>query len=153
MIFMLFLGDSYDASLRYDRAKLYSNPSWEEFDLDRAISLLEEAAYLKPKKKQYTKRLNEMRKLKAKSQLKLTMQVQAVYGGLEIDTGEAGLFIYGKIEQGTVRRGDEVKIKGQHRVLFVESAKGYGIPGETTGLVIEGLTIDGIKRGDVIEGV
>ena len=142
-----------ESERRFAGATQYSDPGKNEFDLDRAISLLEEAVMLKPNNIQYNQRLDEIRRIKLRSQLRLYMGILAIYGSATMETEESGLFVDAKVGQGTVRNGDAVEVKGRHKVLYVDSHKGFGIPGETIGLVIEDLTTNDIKEGDAVEGV
>ena len=56
-------------------------------------------------------------------------------------------------KQSVVRNGDEVEIKVRHKVIYDDSPKGFGVTGETVGLVIKDLVINDMKEGDVVEGV
>ena len=146
--------DKPDESDRcFEEAKQYSDPDKKEFDLDGAIGLLEEALILKPDNIQYNQRLAQIRRIKLRSQLRLYMRILAVYGSATMETEESGLFVDAKVGLGIVRGGDKVEAKGRHKVLYVDSPKGFGVPGETIGLVIEDLTTNDIKEGDAVEGV
>ena len=153
---MWLFGKRDEAGSRFKEAKRCSDPSKKEFDLDRAISLLEEAVMLKPGKRQYNERLNEIREIKSKSHLKFSMQVREVHGAT-FETGATGVFIEGRVEQGIVRNGDEVEIKrrGVTRKVKVEvdDTKGFAVPGEEVYFLIEDLSGDDISKGDVVEGV
>ena len=156
---MWLFGKRDEAEKCFKEAKRCSDPSKKEFDLDRAISLLEEAVMLKTDKKQYGQKLEEVREIKAKSQLKFSMQVREVHGGLTSEAGATGVLIDGRVEQGIVRNGDEVEIKGRGATRMakveVDDPKGFAVPGEEVLLYVEGLTggdID-IEKGDVVEKV
>jgi len=60
---MPLFGKPDEAKKRFREAKNCSDPRNKEFDLDRAINLLEEATMLKPDKKQYREKLDELRKV------------------------------------------------------------------------------------------
>lgn len=62
---MPLFGKPDEAENRFKDAKSYSDPWKSEFDLDRAIRLLEEAVMLKPDRKKYRSMLNEMLEIKA----------------------------------------------------------------------------------------
>ena len=155
---MWLFGKRDEAEKCFKEAKRCSDPSKKEFDLDRAISLLKEAVMLKPDKKQYGQKLEEVREIKTKSQLKFSMQVQEV-SGLTSEAGATGMLIDGRVEQGIVRNGDAVEIKGRGGTskakVEVDDPKGFAIPGEGVLLFVEGLTGDDIDigEGDVVEGV
>ena len=142
-----------ESDRRLEEAKQYSNPYKREFDLDKAINLLEQALVLKPGNRQCNQILDQIRRIKLRSESKLYMLILAVYGYATMETDEVGLFVDAKVGQGIVRNGDHVKVKGRHKVLYVDSPKGFGVPGETVGLVIEDLTTNDIKEGDAVEGV
>ncbi len=155
---MWLFGKRDEAAKCFKEAKRCSDPNKKEFDLDRAISLLEEAVMLKTDKKQYGQKLEEVREIKAKSQLKFSMQVREV-GGLTSEAGATGVLIDGRVEQGIVRNGDAVEIKGRGGTskakVEVDDPKGFAIPGEQVLLFVEGLTGDDIDigEGDVVEEV
>ena len=69
---MPIFGGRDEAKRRFKEAKRCSNPKKKEFDLDRAIRLLEEAVSLRPDS-DYSKELDDLRKIKAKSKLNLTL--------------------------------------------------------------------------------
>ena len=154
---MPLFGTRDEGEDRFKKAKHYSDPSKKEFDLDTAIRLLEEAVMLKPDKKQYGQKLDEIREIKAKSRLKFSMRVDEAFPATFI-TGAQGMVVRGRVKQGTIRIGDEVEIRGLGRtrrakVFEVDSLKGFGIPSERVPLLIEDLTKDDVKPGDKVEGV
>ena len=70
--------------------------------------------------------------------------------------GEPGVVVDGTVEQGTIRNGDKVEIRGRGetrkaKVFDVQSRKGFGIPNE--GLTLAIVTKDAVSNGDMIEGV
>ncbi len=46
-----------------------------------------------------------------------------------------------------------MEVHGQHKVLSIDSSKGFVVPSETIELVIEALTVDDFYEGDMVEGV
>lgn len=153
---MWLFGKPDEAEKRFREAKSCSDPRKKEFDLDRAIGLLEEAVMLKPDKKQYGQKLDETREIKAKSRLKFSMQIRDV-AGATFETGATGVLIEGRVEQGTIRNGDEVETKGHgatKRFRFeADTPKGFAVPGEAIYFLIEDLKGDDISEGDVVEKV
>ena len=154
---MPLFGKRDEAENRFKEAERYSHPSKKEFDLDTAIRLLEEAVMLKPDNKQYREKLDEIREIKAKGNLKFSMRVQNRRLVTFAD-GEAGVEVSGIVEQGTIRDGDEVEIKGRGgtrraKVCEVVSPKGAGSGVAGQHLLLGIVTKDKVKDGDVIEGV
>ena len=122
----------------FKEAERYSHPKKKEFDLEEATRLLEEAILLKPDKKQYREKLEEIRELKAKRDLKFSMK-----GGdaraVSFPEGTKGVVLVGTIEQGAIRDGDEVQIeRNQGRIYEVASptGKGLGVAGQEVTLAI-----------------
>ena len=107
---MSLLDKPDESARRVEEAKQYSNPYKKEFDLDTAISLLEEAVTLRSDKEQYSQKLVEIRELKAKTSLKFSMRAWDARAVTLLD-GEPGTAVSGIVEQGTIRNGDEVKIR------------------------------------------
>jgi len=153
---MPFFGKRDEAEERFKEAKRCSDPRKKEFDLDRAISLLKEAVMRKPDKEQYRQKLDEVSEIKAKSRLKFSMQVREV-SGATFETGATGVLIEGRVEQGIVRNGDEVEIKGRGATrrakVEVDDPKGFAVSGEKVLLFVEDLTDNDISEVDVVEGV
>ena len=154
---MPLFGKRDEAENRFKEAERYSHPTKKEFDLDTAIRLLEEAVMLKPDKEQYREKLDEIREIKAKRNLKFSMQVQNRRLVTFAD-GEAGVEVSGIVEQGTIRDGDEVEIKGRGgtrraKVFEVVSRRGSGVAvtGQDVRLAI--VTKEKVRDGDIIVGV
>lgn len=145
-------------SKTFKEAKRYSHPSKKEFDLDTAIRLLEEALTLKPDNNEYRQKLDEIREIKAKRSLKFSMRAWDARAVTLLD-GERGTAVSGIVEQGTIRDGDEVKIRrGRQvtksaKVFEVGSAteKGFAVAGQHVEMAIIG-DVD-LKDGDIIEAV
>ncbi len=73
-------------------------------------------------------------------------------------TDALGMVVGGRVEQGTITNGDDVEIRGRGRrkkakVFEVDTLKGSGGQGERIQLLIEDLTEDDVKWGDVVEKV
>lgn len=158
-VLLVYWGSKTDEAEKHFReAKTCSDPSMEEFDLDSAIRLLEEAVRLKPDKKQYHQKLDETREIKAKRRLKFSMQVQEVSTATFSKTGATALVIEGRVEQGTIRNGDEIQISGpqgtRRAKVFLPTRQELGIPGKKVRIAIEGLTKRGdVRKGDLVEKV
>ena len=147
-------GKHDEAEKRFKEAKRYSHPEKKEFDLDTAIRLLEEAVMLKPDKEQYRQKLEEIREIKSKSSLKFSMQARYARA-VTFPDGKLGVVVSGIAEQGSIRDGDEVKIRGgSGKVFEVVSAirgAGRGVTGQHVNLAI--VTKDSVGDGYIIEGV
>lgn len=139
---------------RFKEAERHSHPKAKEFNLDTAIRLLEEALMLKSDNEKYRQKLDEIREMKSKRDLRFFMQVKHTRA-VVLEDGEAGTELTGIVEQGSIQVGDEVEIKGDEgtrRVKISEIAspqKGNGIAGQFVCLGIVG----NVKVGDIIEGV
>lgn len=152
---MPFFGERDEAENRFKEAERYSNPRKKEFDLDAAIRFLEEAVMLKPDKKQYCQKLEEIREIKSKSSLKFSMQARNRLA-ITFPDGKLGVRVSGIAEQGSIRDGDEVEIRGgkdtrRGKVFEVVSPKerGFGVAGQYLDIAIVG----DVKDGDMIAGV
>ena len=148
----LFGGD--EANKRYKEAKKYGNVKKKEFDLDRAIRLLEEAISLKPNSK-YFQKLEELRQLKDKSESNLSLRVLKAFPEAHLK-GVASALIYGKVEQGSIRKGDELVVRigditSRVKIVDLNKPKGFAASNEDIMVILEGE--DRIGEGDVIEGV
>ena len=151
-------GKRDEAENRFKEAKRYSHPSKKEFDLDTAIRLLEEALSLKPDNNQYRQKLDEIREIKAKRNLPFSMRAWNATA-VTLLNGEPGTAVSGIVEQGTIRDGDEVRIRRGRRVIKrskvfeVGSAtgKGFAVAGQHVEMAIVG-DVD-VQDGDMIEAV
>lgn len=151
-------GKRDEAEKRFKEAKRYSHPEKKEFDLDKAIRLLEEALALKPDNKQYRQKLDEIREIKAKRSLEFSMRAWDATAVTLLD-GEPGTAVNGIIEQGTIRDGDEVKVRRGRRVIKCTKVFGVGCAtGERLAVagqhVKMGIIGDfDVREGDIIEAV
>ena len=90
-------------------AKRYSDPLKKEFDLDRAIGLLEAAVMLKPHEEKYRTKLEEVNQMKkSKWHEKFLMHIDDVF----VIKGR-GTVVTGIVQQGIIRQADEVRIVGR----------------------------------------
>ncbi len=71
---MPLFGKPDEAETRFREAKRYGDLNNKEFDPDAAIRLLEEAVMLKPDKKKYREKLDEIHEIKAKRATSSTSQ-------------------------------------------------------------------------------
>jgi len=88
---------------------------------------------------------------------KFSMRVEEVFRAL-FASGTLGMVVGGRVEQGTIRNGDEVEVRGRGRsrrakVFEVDTLTGSGAAGERVQLLIEDLTEDDIRWGDIVERV
>ncbi len=100
---------------------------------------------------------NESRQLKARADAKFSMRVEEVFEAL-FASGTLGMVVGGRVEQGTIRNGDEVEVRGRGRsrrakVFEVDTLTGSGAAGERVQLLIEDLTEDDVRWGDIVERV
>ena len=164
---MPLFGTRDQAEERFKEAKRYSHPSKKEFDLDTAVRLLEEALMLKPDKEQYRQKLDEIGEIKAKRDLKFSMRARSV--GVVTDPGggrgeetKRYTSVNGIIEQGTIREGDEVEIRG-HRGTRRAKVEGvntgyfpgpdFCVAGQEVCLTLQDLAENDVMPGDELEGV
>ena len=126
----------------------------EEFNLDKAIHLLEEAVMLKPHEDKYRKELERLQESKSKLHKRFLMQVEDVFW-----VKRTGVVAAGKVQQGTIRSGDKVRImghQGEKRDTVISLAMRkcpFAIAGEVVGLVLKTLDKNDVQRGDTIEKV
>jgi len=88
---------------------------------------------------------------------KFSMRVDEVFQAT-LSTGALGMVVEGTVEHGTIRNGDDVQIRGRGRtrnakVFEVDTLKGSGAQGERVRLLIEDLTENDVKVGDLVEKV
>ena len=154
---MPLFGKGDEAENRFKEAKRCSDPLKKEFDLDRAIGLLEAAVMLKPHEEKYRKKLEEVNEMKkSKWHEKFLMHIDDVF----LIKGR-GTAVTGIVQQGIVHRGDEIRIVGHRgekrdRVVNIEMhAKlfAHAIPGDDVGLELKKLGGEDVERGDTIEKV
>ena len=86
---------------------------------------------------------------------KFSMRVEEAFRAT-FTTGALGMVVGGTVEQGTIRNGDEVEIRGYRgtkraKVFEVDTPTGSGAAGEKVRLLIEALTEDNVKWGDIVE--
>jgi len=153
---MLLFAKSDEADRYFKEAQRLIKSSNEEGDIDQAIQLLEKSVMLKPFRNEYSKKLTEAAELRSKLREKYLMSVEEV---LEIRGG--GIVATGRIQQGVVYPGAEVRIvgpRGEKRVMVASLEIFYknptrAVPGETVGLWFSKLGMDDVQRGDTIEKV
>lgn len=153
---MPLFAKSDEAERCFKEAKRLIETSNEEDNIDRAIHLLEEAVMLKPYEKKYRKKLEEVNQLKSKLREKFLMQVEDVFW-IE---GE-GVVATGKVQQGVIHPGAEVRIVGlrnekRDTVASLEmfyKSRTRAIPGEAVGLLFKNLGEGDVQPGDTIEKV
>ena len=73
-------------------------------------------------------------------------------------TGALGMVVGGRVEQGAITNGDDVEIRGRGRrkkakVFEVDTLEGSGAQGERVRLLVEDVTEDDVKWGDIVERV
>lgn len=153
---MPLLGKRDEAENRFKQAERYSGPSSKEFDLDEAIRLLEESILLKPDSEKYRNKLDEIREIKAKRNLKFSMQARNVLL-VTFPEGERGVTVKGTVEQGTIREGDEIQIMGHRGTrtakvyeVVAPTGNGVGVAGQKIRLAV--VIEEDVGEGDVIEG-
>ncbi len=110
---------------------------------------------LKPDKNQYRQKLDEIREIKAKTSLKFSMRARNARA-VTFPDGEPGVVVDGTIEQGTIRDGDEVEIRGgkgtrRAKVSEVVSRRGSGVA--VAGQAISLAIVGNVKNVYIIEGV
>lgn len=152
---MPLFGKRDEAEDRFKQAERYSHPKKKEFDLDEAIRLLEEAVMLKPDNEKYCQKLEEIREIKSKSSLKFSMQARYARA-VTFPDGKLGVVVSGIAEQGSIRDGDEVEIRGgedtrRGKVFEVVSSKGLGVG--VAGQHLDLAVVGDVKDGDMIAGV
>jgi translation elongation factor EF-Tu-like GTPase len=157
---MPLFGRSDEAQKRFKEAKRCIATRDEEFNLDRAIYLLEEAVVLKPDVRKYRQKLEELTALKSK----LRAVFQAELRGVLLVKDRGDLVVTCEVQQGIIRSGDKVRIvgiKGEKRYTVAglevfARTPAFAIPGDLVGLL--GLLSDeadmkDMQAGDMIEGV
>ena len=152
---MPLFGKRDEAENRFKEAEKYVETSNENFNFDRAIYLLQEAAMLKPDKEKYRKRLEEVKESKSKSREKFLMRVEDVF------ERKRRAIPTGRVKQGVIRSGDKVRIAGPGTektdtvvsLEFFHTSRTFAIPGDGVGLVLEKLGREDVQRGDVVERV
>jgi len=153
---MPLFGKGDEAGDLFKKAKRRSDPSSQEFDLDLAIHYLQQAVDLKPYNEQYRRSLDETRELKSQCGDKFSMEVEDVFG-----IRGRGAVVTGRIQQGVIRTGDQVVIRGHkgmrravvHSVEMFRRSLHQGVTGQDVGLLMRDLERDDVERGDVVEGV
>lgn len=151
---MPLFGKGDEAENRFKEVKRCSDPRKKEFDLDKAISLLKEAVMLKPFEGKYRNKLEEINELKSKFSSKFLMQVADVF-----EIKGRGKIPTGRVQQGVIHPGDEVRIVGPlgerrvtvARLEMFHKTLSLAVPGDAVGLVLQGPVV--VERGDTIEGV
>lgn len=88
---------------------------------------------------------------------KFSMRVEEAFQAT-FTTGALGMVVGGTVEQGTIRNGDEVEIRGYQgtkraKVFEVDTLTGSGAAGEKVRLLVEDVTEDDVKSGDIVERV
>lgn len=73
-------------------------------------------------------------------------------------TGALGMVVGGRVEQGTITNGDDVEIRGRERrkkakIFEVDTLEGSGAEGERVRLLVEDVTEDDVRWGDLVEKV
>jgi len=153
---MPLFAKSDEAEGYFKAAQRLIKSSNEESDIDQAIQLLEKSVMLKPFRNEYSKKLTEATELRSKLREKFLMSVEEV---LEIRGG--GIVATGRVQQGVVYPGAEVRIvgpRGEKRVI-VDSLEIFyripirAVPGEMVGLLFSKLVKDDVQHGDTIEKV
>ena len=88
---MPLFGKGDEAENRFKEAKRCSDPRKKEIDLDKAISLLEDAIKLKPYEEKYHKQLEKLKALKSDKAELLFKQVERYLkvGSQEFDMDQA----------------------------------------------------------------
>jgi len=135
---MGLFGGGNEASKRFREAERFSHPKKKEFDLDKAISLLEEVVSLKPADNKYRQKLEEIRELKLKGGMKFFMRARYPKAAT-FPNKKQGLVVSGTIEQGIIRDGDEILIAGSRGTIFeviAPTGKGNAIAGQDVTLAI-----------------
>lgn len=121
---MPLFGKSDEAEKHFKESAKYTKPTSKEFDLDKAIHLLEEAVMLKPDNKKYSQKLEEIRQIKVKSSLEFLM-MGANARRVSFPDKKLGIALNGTIEQGGIQDGDDVFIDGFHGTIYkVDSPTG-----------------------------
>lgn len=151
---MPLFGKRDEAEQRFREAKQCADPGKQEFNLDKAINLLQEAVVLKPFEEKYRNKLEEVNELKAKFNLKFLMEVEDIF-----EIKGRGVVPTGRVQQGVVHPGDEVQIVGPLGVrrVTVDSLEVFhrnpslAVPGDSVGVVFQSRVV--VQRGDTIEGV
>lgn len=92
-----------------------------------------------------------------RSGVKFSMRVEEAFQAT-FTSGALGMVVGGTVEQGTIRNEDEVEIRGYQgtkraKVFEVDTLKGSAAPDERVRLLIEDLTEDDVKLGDIVERV
>ena len=103
----------------------------------------------------YRQKLDEARQ--ARSSTEFSMRVEEAFRAT-FTTGALGMVVGGTVEQGTIRNGDEVEIRGYQetkraRVFEVDTPNGSAAQGERVRLLIEDLTENDVRLGDIVERV
>ena len=88
---------------------------------------------------------------------KFSMRVDEAFQAVFI-TGALGMVVGGRVEQGTITNGEDVEIRGRGRrkkakVFEVDTLEGSGVQGERVRLLMEDLTEDDVKWGEIVERV
>lgn len=100
-------------------------------------------------------KLNDTRQVKSRSGAKFSMRVEEAFQAT-FASGVLGMVIGGTLEQGTIRSGDWVEIRGylgtkRAKVFEVDTLTGSGVVGEKVRLLIEGVTDNDVMLGDILE--
>jgi len=100
---------------------------------------LEEALALKPDKKQYRRKLDNIRGIRARCSLKFSMKGKLLALVSFPEEGK-GVVLEGKVEQGTIRTGDVVRITERHLGTVYEvtcpTGKEFAVVGQEVTLAI-----------------
>jgi translation elongation factor EF-Tu-like GTPase len=156
---MPLFGKSDEAEKRYKKASKLMEGADKEHDMEEAIHLLEEAAMIKPHEEKYRENLEEANKIRANLGKKFLMPVEDVFLIKERDIAVRGI-----VQQGIIRDGDEVWVRGVHGdkkdtvVLLQKGTKDSrpftitrAIPGDEVSFFLKKLSSDDVELGDTIE--
>jgi translation elongation factor EF-Tu-like GTPase len=105
----------------------------------------------------YGRKLDEIAEAQIKSAAKFLMPVEEVFQATLV-TGAIGIVLGGTVKQGSIRKGDDVEVRGRShtrkvKVFDVDALKGSGAPGEKIRLLMEDLTHDDVIWGDIVKQV
>ena len=102
-------------------------------------------------------KLDRSRLVKSSPGAKFSMRVEGAFQAT-FTSGALGMVVGGTVEQGTIRNGDEVEVRGYRstkraKVFEVDTPMGSAAQGERIQLLIEDLTEDDVRWGDIVERV
>ena len=148
----VFVGSELDYQLKVTMSsgkevKLYDGGEWgdvAEYLCKRILDFVEETE-------------SETPEPELVSGSKFSMRVEEAFRATFV-TGAQGMVVGGRVEQGAIGDGDWVEIRGRRhskkvRIFEVDTLKKSGAPGERVRLLMEELTEDEARRGDIVEKV